>query len=378
MNKKRISIVTSGHPPFDDRIFWKFGKSLTEAGFLITIISSTEGTNKSVDGINIIGFIDSGMRKNEKINQFVKIISEVKPDLIICEEMIPAFGALKYKSRNNTVKIIFDITEWYPENVSLKYKGFKKIFKYVQLLFPYIFVLNLMDYLIVGEKTKLRRYKIIAPLTHKTIIGYYPVLKYFNYKKPEVNRDKIILGYAGVITFERGIIELLKVCENLSDLYKEKKFKLLLFGKFTYHEEENYFLEIINSVKNFEIEFVSWVNYNQMSSVIERMDICFDLRKQNFIYRNSLPIKIFEYMACGKPFIFSDIEPIRKELDYKYFGFLVNPQNKNEIIDSVKAYIENPELLQKQSLQARDFIEKEKNWENESKKLLRLVDDILS
>ena len=79
-----------------------------------------------------------------------------------------------------------------------------------------------------------------------------------------------------------------------------------------------------------------------MSSVIERMDICFDLRTRNFIYSNSLPIKIFEYMACGKPFIYSDIKPIKDEMNTTEFGVLVNPENQNEILNAIENYLQNP------------------------------------
>ncbi|MFZ1517910.1 MAG: glycosyltransferase, partial [Ignavibacteriaceae bacterium] len=112
--------------------------------------------------------------------------------------------------------------------------------------------------------------------------------------------------------------------------------------------------------------------------VIERMDICFDLRERNFIYSNSLPIKIFEYMACGKPFIYSDIKPIRDEIDYEKYGSLVNPDNEPEIINAIESYLNNPKLAEEHSLNARRLIEANKNWESESKKLIDLVNKLLA
>jgi len=56
LNKKKICILTSGHPPFDERIFWKFGNSIKNAGYDVSIICSTQNIIKEVDGINIIGF----------------------------------------------------------------------------------------------------------------------------------------------------------------------------------------------------------------------------------------------------------------------------------------------------------------------------------
>lgn len=377
MEKKKICLVTSGHPPFDDRIFWKFGNSIKDAGYAVSIICSTQSIIKVVDGINIIGFDSSMLTPKEKINHFLTLIDSVNPDLLICEEMLPAFAAINIRKRNKRIKVLLDITEWYPENVALKLNGLKRWFKYIQLLLSYIFILNKVDHLTIGEITKLKRYNFLAPFKQKTIIGYYPVLRYFNYKQPELTKNNIVFGYAGVITFERGIINLFNALYSLADKYPQKIFTLLLFGKFTYPEEEKEFKQIVSNQNKIKIEFEDWTSYDKMSPVIEKMDICFDLRKRNFIYSNSLPIKIFEYMICGKPFIFSDIAPIKKELDYNKFGCLVNPENEIEIVNAIGKYLENPEIAAQHSLNARKVIEDEKNWENESKKLITLLNNLL-
>ena len=100
------------------------------------------------------------------------------------------------------------------------------------------------------------------------------VLKYFNYKKPDLSKEEIIFGYAGVITFERGINKLLDVSISIADKFPQKKFKLLLFGRFTYQGEEIEFKKKAFTINNLEVEFAEWTDYDKMSSVIERMDIC--------------------------------------------------------------------------------------------------------
>lgn len=378
MNKKRICLVTSGHPPFDERIFWKFGASLTEAGFSVSIICSTQEINEVVDGTSVSGFDGSSIPKKKKIENFYNLTNQFKPDLIICSEMLPVFAALKYRKLNPTTKIILDITEWFPENVAFKFTGLKRWLKYFQLLIPYRYVLLKVDHLIVGEVSKKKRYDFLANLKSKTVIGYYPVVKYFNYKKPDLSKKEITFGYAGVITFERGIKNLLIASVSIADKFPQKKFKLLLFGRFTYQNEEAEFKENISAINNLVVEFADWADYDKMSSVIERMDICFDLRIRNFIYSNSLPIKIFEYMACGKPFIYSDIKPIRDEIDYEKYGFLVNPDDETEIVNAIESYLNNQELAVQHSMNARKLIEENKNWESESKKLIELINKILS
>lgn len=378
MNKKRICLVTSGHPPYDERIYWKFGKSLSDAGYSVSIFCSTKEIDKVLDGIDIKGFDGVYYQKSKKIHELYNLLDRFNPDIIICSEMLTVFAALKFRKLHASTRIVLDITEWYPENVAFKFFAVKRWLKYLQLLLPNIYVLQKVDHLIIGEIAKTKRYNLLAPLKPKTIIGYYPVLKYFNYKVPDLLKDEIIFGYAGVITYERGILNLLKAALSIAIKYPNKKFKLLLFGKFTYQNEENDFKQKASSYNNLKVEISDWTDYDKMSHTIERMDLCFDLRIKNFIYSNSLPIKIFEYMACGKPFIYSDINPIKEELEYKKYGSLVSPENEIEIVRAIENYLNNPQMAIQQSLNARKLIEEKKNWENESDKLIELVNKLLT
>lgn len=378
MSNKRICLLTSGHPPFDERIFWKFSESLNDSGYSVSIFCSTQEINRVVDEIDITGFDGISYQKKKKIESFYKLLNNINPDLIICFEMLPVFAALKFRKQNPNIKMVLDISEWFPENVAFKFNGLKRWIKYFQLLLPYLYVLQKVDHLIIGEPTKKKRYDFLASSKPKTIIGYYPILNYFNYKKPNLSKEEIVLGYAGVITNERGIKNLVNTCKSIAEKYSEKKFRLLLFGKFTYQKEEDDFKQIISTINNLIVEFADWTDYDKMSAVIERMDICFDLRIRNFIYSNSLPIKLFEYMACGKPFIYSDIKPIRDEIDYDKYGFLVNPEIESEIINAIESYLNNPYLAEEHSINARKLIEETKNWESESKKLIDLVGKLLS
>ena len=377
MNKKRICLLTSGHPPFDERIFWKFAKSLSEAGYTVSIFCSTQEINKVLDNITITGFDGTTFPKQKKINDFYILINQFNPDLIICSEMLPVFAAIKFRNLCKHAKILLDITEWFPENIAFKINGIKRWIKYFQLLLPYFYILQKVDHLIIGEVSKKKRYDTLTGSKPKTIIGYYPIIKYFNHKKPDLIKEEITLGYAGVITLDRGINNLLKVCQSISEKFPLKKFTLLFLGRFTYRNEENEFKQKLSIVDKFKIEFEDWTDYDKMTSVIEMMDICFDLRKRNFIYSNSLPIKIFEYMACGKPFIYSDIKPIRQEIDFEKYGFLVNPDNESEILGAIESYLNKPDLAIQHSMNSRKLIEESKNWESESKKLIELVKKLL-
>lgn len=374
MNKK-IAIITSGHSPYDERLLHKFGRTFVNNSYQVNILSSTLEINKIENEINLNGFDGINLPKKDKIFKFYEILCEIQPDIIICCEPLTILPSYKYRKQvNNKAKIISDITEWYPGHAVLNKPGLKKYFEFLRLFIFNIYATNLVDKLIIGEKRKKKRYDLIAPFKSKTIIGYYPVLEYFNYNEPPFDKKHITLGYAGLITFERGILTLLDTAVILSQLHNELKIRLKIIGRFGNLEEENIFYKKIQNISSIEIIMVEWGDYRDISKKLSDVDICFDLRCLNFVYRNSLPIKIFEYMACGKPVIYSNAKVIRQELPVKRFGFLVNPKNKEQILESISKYINDPFLLQKHSFEARWLVETYYNWESLEGKLLAFIE----
>ncbi len=374
---KKIAILTSGHPPFDDRIYWKFGLSLTNAGYLVKIICSIQEINHQSGNLSITGFSDKNLDKRNKISKFYEFLKILKPDVIICSEPLTVIPSSQYKRRNNqNCKIILDITEWYPENVTDKFRAVKKFISYILLFLLNIAASNLSDHLIIGELGKRRRYDFIAPFKRKIIIGYYPVLRFFNYAAPKFDGKNFNLCYAGVLNFKRGIVTLTKAAKHIAETHKELNVKLKLIGKFNDKTEEKRFLEMISDTGRLEIQMVDWTSYSQISNKLSDADICFDLRTRDFIYNNSLPIKIFEYMAAGKPFIFSNIKPLRQELDCTELGLLVNPDNLQEVIQAIEFYLINLQFMIEHGKNGRKLIEEKLNWENESGKLLSLIESI--
>ena len=376
--KKKVSILTSGHPYYDERIFYKFARSLYKNGYEVSIICSTVESeiNFVKDGIHIIGFNGSNLKKSEKVSKFYDYLTKTKPDVIICCEPLPILAANKIRRERKNARIIYDITEWYPENVAFKFSGIKKYFLYVSLFILNIITSNLADALIIGEIAKKKRYDLIAPFKKKQIVSYYPVLEFFNHSIPKCDGNEIILCYAGLLKFDRGINQLIEVARKFSDLNKDLKLRLKLIGKFESLNEENIFKQNIKHEKKIQIEFAGWTEYPKITNLLSNVHICFDLREHNFIYSNSLPIKIFEYMACGKPFIFTDIKPIRDELFFIDYGFLVDPNDIDGIVKSIQSYINNKGLFLQHSQNARRMIESEKNWEQESSKLIAFIESL--
>ncbi|RJP68768.1 MAG: glycosyltransferase [Ignavibacteriales bacterium] len=373
--QKKIAIITSGHPPFDERIYNKFAYTFSKYNYKTIIISSFAEIRQEENNIEILGFYGNNLTKRKKIFKFAELLEKYSPDVIICSEPLTILAASIYRKKNpGPIKIISDITEWYPENVAFKKNGIKRFVSYIVLYLFNLFTSNLADKFIVGENGKLKRYNLIAPTKDKRIIGYYPPLKYFSGILSKTLKQNFIVCFSGIISKERGIYNVLKVMSLLKERDPGTEIKLRVIGKFESEDDKKMFEANIKTM-SIQLEMVPWTYYADFPYQLEDVHVCIDLREKNFIYNNSLPIKIFDYLACGKPIIYSDIKPLLNEKFIESVGFLVNPDDTLEVVKRLEIYLNDRNLLEEHSKNARKLFENNFNWEKIEQNLIDFLGD---
>lgn len=372
--RKRIAIITSGHSPYDDRIFWRFGISLQQNGFEVTVISSVEELNTVERGIQIKSFAGKSLEKKEKILMFLTLLIKINPDLIICCEPLTIIAAVKYrKSYLKRVRVLSDITEYYPhQNLLKQYKGLKRFFVYLFYFLFNAYAANLVNALIIGEEKKAKLYNWISPLIPKHIIGYYTPKRYFRYNPIEMS-STITIGYIGEVSTERGIFSFLEVIKEIASSYNEKNFIIKIIGSISAGISFGDINNLISDINNISIKYESWVAYNKLSEALSKVHIVVDLREKNNIYNRSLPIKIFDCLAVGRPIIISNLDSLKDFNDLKKFGFIVDPKNKEEIVLALAKYLEDKNLYQRHAKLANQLFLSKYNWELLEENFLSIV-----
>lgn len=370
---KNICLITSGHSPLDERIFYKFGLTLLNAGYTVSVIASTKQLTDTIDGIKVNGFDGSAFPKSEKLIKFNELLKETLPDLTICSEPLTIVAALRYKKQNPKLKIIYDITEWYPhQNMLNQFSGLKRTFFYFIYSVFNIYVSNRVDHLIIGEKLKAKPYKIFAPFKKQTIIGYYPSKKHFQYSPPPYKGKIFTFCYTGIISKERGFARFIELVKMIVTELPHKSFAIKIIGPF---ENEEY-RDLMNSLLNFEnisLDYIEWVDYKLFTDELRNVDLCIDLRDKNKVYNKSLPIKIFDYMACGKPVIYTKLDSLKDFTELNKCGTFVENENLETAVIKIKEYLKSPAILNSESLYARKLSEEKYNWEILEKILIDIL-----
>lgn len=360
-----IAFLTSSHSPFDDRIFYHQAKSLSKM-YPVVIISSTENITLKFENISILGDNRHDSDKKKKIEFFSQSLSQFDPVIILCSEPLPILAALKYKRKfKKKVKIIYDITEWYPSKKNLEGLPFnKKIFTFLKLLILNIYISSRCDGFIFGEYFKSLPFRFLFPYKKWVIVGYFPDLIYINYQESKLDPGKICLGYTGKISVEKGIENFFAVATTLKRKRPDIAIKLKIIGWCSSIKDKDIFEKLGREIKDVEVELLEKQDFEKFSDQLLDIDILFDLRKLDFENNHCLAIKVFYYAACGKPVIYSDIKAIKREIDVNKFGYFVDPVDSEKISDNVINYIENPELYINHSHTARKLAETTYNWEN--------------
>jgi len=181
--------------------------------------------------------------------------------------------------------------------------------------------------------------------------------------KEELGLEGFIIGYVGVL---REWVDLEPVFRALQDLNKE--IKIVVVGK------EGQFKENVNLAKNCgvydRVIFTGMVPYSQVPKYISAMDICLIPFKRGAISENALPLKLFEYMACEKPVLSTELPGVKAIAGDK----VLYASTRDEYREKISELYRNEELSFKLGEEGRQLVKENYDWE----KIVGEMEEILS
>ena len=99
--------------------------------------------------------------------------------------------------------------------------------------------------------------------------------------------------------------------------------------------------------------FTGQVPYKKVPEYIGVMDICVAPHKKDS--NQASPVKIFDYMACGRPVVASDIEVAREIIGESECALLVSPEKVNDLAKGIISLIEDGERRKEMSIRGRQY-----------------------
>lgn len=367
---ENIVFVNMAHLPLDDRTFYHQAAALLSRGFSVVVISSKQAMKGEVGGIYIDSFDDACLTQCEKVIEIRKRLKCYKPVVIVCDTPLAVVAASKCKKTS----VVYDVTEWYPSKKNLNgLKGLMRLAKALTLLLLNVVASLIADKFIFGEYYKARPFKSLF-WKKKLEVPYYLDLKYIRQYPLKEFSQGIDLLYSGPFNEDKGMFNVLYVAEGVAMRLPKQQVTLKLICSAGTQSDECRYADWLKKIpNNLQINRIGYLPFEDYCYNIGNCHFFFDLRQIDVENTHCLPIKLFYYLACGRPVIYSDLKAIRKEIDEIDFGYLVDPDDIESICRFIIDCVNQPDLYLKYAQNARRAAEEKYNWKMLENKFVEFV-----
>jgi glycosyltransferase involved in cell wall biosynthesis len=364
----KVCILTSGHPPFDSRIFHKEAKTLVKAGYKVVLIAQ-HSKEETVDGVRIVP-LPTPKNRFERMTKVVwklfRLALKEKAQIYHFHdpELMPVGVVLKLFGK----KVIYDVHEDYQQKIlSKKWIG-AKFRRVISFLMGYIekACSMLFDYIITADshtKMKFKKNKV-------DVVANFTPLGFADGVEADGKEGPFKVIYVGGISENRGAIKIFETIEYL----KHEDIEFHLLGKV----EVPSLIDLFNSTPR--IKYHGVVPWEEVSKYLVNADVGLILLQPvpaYLYYPGENIIKLFEYMSVGLPVIISNFPKLENMISEINCGVSVNPTDPKAIADSIEFLYSNPDLRKQMGENGKKALMEKYNWEAESKKLVELYRKLL-
>jgi glycosyltransferase involved in cell wall biosynthesis len=369
-----IILLNTAHYSLDDRVFYHQAKSLSENGYRVTIISTIETMKDEKGNIKIFSCNFNSLSPKEKQQKITELLYMIIPDIVICDTPIAVLAAHKY-CKEHEIKIIYDVTEWYPSINNLKnIRGLNKWIRCIALMLFNLYAGYLSNGFIFGEYYKSTVFRFLYFRKPFVFLPYFPDLKYIEPIPIRNIEHSIRLFYGGNLRHQRGMQQVIQSTIKAAKRKPETTFQLHLVCNLLTEKNKFYFNELTNNMpSNVEILHKQLLPFSTFCQYITRMDIYFDLRRISWEHSRSLPIKLFYYLACGRPVIYSKLKSITAFFPDISCGHFVNPSKSDVIADCIVNYIDNQDIYAEHCQKALSLSKEKYNWNKIKGDFIRFI-----
>lgn len=264
-----ILFLQGAHSQYDDRVYYHQRLSLLKLHHKVDI--------RSYQGQKM-PFWKLVLRIREDIHS-------LQAEVVICD--LPKMVVASVGCR---VRLIYDITEWYPSRHILRNSPVLGLVKWLPMKGLNFIAGCLADCFIFGEEDKSIIFRRLFPCKKHIFLPYYPSKIYI----PRIRRQPLNttcrLFYGGSKRIDKGWHTVQQTLQLVRQLRPDIQWELIV------------------------IEPKDYLPLPDFCERLKQVDICLDLREVNGERNRSLPIKLFYYMAAGCPCVYSDLAAIRKHI----------------------------------------------------------------
>ena len=370
MNNKVVQLTTV-HYINDVRVFSKESISLSQNGFEVHIIGLVyEGIALNTKLCNIVYHPLKKVTNSRIINSLINIpiscfkVLKINPSIVHFHDPELMFAGIFFHILG--YKVIYDVHEDLPEDIF--YKDIPDIFKR-----PMSFVMRVIE---KYSSSIFKNVITVTPViqsrfekyTHNSIkIANYP--NSLNKLTKQEGDNNTNVCYVGSIDESRGIFQMLDIVNSFNG-----KIYLNLCGEFTSRD-------LFERAKKHPawkwVIFHGLIPHEKVFKIISNSFLGLLILSNRKTFKESYPIKLFEYMSMETPVLASDFEYWRSQFEVHDCIFWCDPKDQGKLNESVQNAMNNRKKSAEMGINGRQAYLKNYTWDAESKKLISFYNQIL-
>jgi len=277
-----------------------------------------------------------------------------KPDVIVGFSILNTYIAMKLAKRYNIPFVYYLIDAQHtqiPETI------LKPLGKFIESMI----VQNADRILVINDE--LAKYAIRLGGSPKKIHVLRAGIDYSRFNpnidgknirvKYGIQEDEVVLFFMGWLYTFSGLKE---VANSLISHYGGEKIRLMSLGKGDLYDE---LVKMKNQLGD-KLILINWQPYYKVPEYIAAADICLLPAYNNEVMRHIVPIKMYEYMACGKPVIATRLPGIMKE--FGEGNGVIYVKNPEDVLGKVVELVNKKEQIKELGMKATKYVQRY-NWD---------------
>ncbi len=369
-----ICHITTGHGPFDDRIFYKECVSLARAGYEVHLLAPHD-RDEIVEGVRVhaLPTISHRLRRAVLLG-WVALVRALGIAARVYHFHDPEFVPMGWLLRLISGKpVVFDTHEDTPGQILTKFWIPKPLRWPVSVADRLLEIFCLQGMGVIEASMIEDRYRqphqSVRNLPIQNMLEITP-------RTLEEFQARPSLIYAGGVSIVRGAMDMLHLARELRD--RGQDFDMLIIGSPIppgLLDEMRRFLDCHDLTDR--VAAKGKVPFPEALRLIRASTVGLCLLHPIPSHRYALPIKILEYMAYGLPVISAGLPCSRWYVESCGAGILVDPANVKETSDRTMQLLADPERMLRYSRNGQRAIRGGLNWESEAELLLGFYERML-
>jgi glycosyltransferase involved in cell wall biosynthesis len=281
-------------------------------------------------------------------------------------ELLPVAFALKLIFRK---RVIYDAYEDFPSMAANKRFVPRVIRRAVAKVIDWTEqqAARCFDGVITADSLTLRRLARQGR-SRKLVFYNFPNLDFFPAPKPRAKRFDVV--YRGGLSERTGIYVLLAAIRLLAA--RSRPARLLLIGYFDNRAAENELRERIRaSGLGSSVVIRGRLDHERMAEALGEARIGVSPLQPVPKFLCNIPVKIFEYWACGLPVVASALPPILPFFRHGEAGLLHSPMSAAQLADAIGLLLDHPDTASRMGQRGRELVTQRLNNRGEIHKLQR-------